>query len=259
MKSRIKCICYGFSELYNFVTHLSTSKEYPLRGINLALYWCSDKRWLGDDATKMEKQYLDLMTFFEGYVRNYRRLNLNYQHNLSMYTRREIDYFANLGEMLGFDIFVEDSKPDKVKGRSRPMDLSWWKWDQRIDKDSYVGLILHLERENQWNKDLDTVQKLFSQTDEEYIPHNVIGVQNIESHERIPYLNKLVLTENKRQKSNALMVYRFYDSEMGVERVWTYHFLASGRIEERKAICKMDDIGYWYMCFEEEFIDQVTD
>ncbi|MGG0936977.1 hypothetical protein ABHN11_12815 [Brevibacillus centrosporus] len=138
----------------------------------------------------MERQFFDLMIFFEGYVRNYRRLNLNQQHNRSMFTRREIDYFANLGEMLGFHVFVEDSKPDKSKGRSRPMDLAWWQWDERINKEHYVGLVLHLERENLWNKDVETIEKLFSKTDEEYIPHNVIGIQNIESASRVEHLNR---------------------------------------------------------------------
>ncbi|MFV8830542.1 hypothetical protein [Alkalihalobacterium sp. APHAB7] len=83
----------------------------------------------------MKKQYLDLMQFFEGYVRNYRRMNLSVAHNHLMFTKREIDYFANFGEMLGFDAFIEDSKFDKALGRSRPMDLSWWKWDER-DKEN---------------------------------------------------------------------------------------------------------------------------
>ncbi|WP_229596618.1 hypothetical protein [Rossellomorea vietnamensis] len=83
--------------------------------------------------------HFNLMQFFEGYVRNYRRLHLSSGHNISMFTKREIDYFANLGEMLGFDVFIEDGKVDKVKGRSRPMDLAWWKWDKRISDDTYVS------------------------------------------------------------------------------------------------------------------------
>ena len=39
----------------------------------------------------MEKQYFNLMQFFEGYVKNYRRMNLSYQHNHSMFTKREIE------------------------------------------------------------------------------------------------------------------------------------------------------------------------
>jgi hypothetical protein len=52
-----------------------------------------------------------------------------------------------------------------AEGVQRPMVLAWWKWDQRIDKENYVYLALHLERENQWNKDEDTIDKLFSKTD----------------------------------------------------------------------------------------------
>lgn len=59
----------------------------------------------------MSKEQFNLMTFFEGYVRNYRKLNLYQIHNGSMFTRREIEYFANLGEMLGYYAFVEDTKP----------------------------------------------------------------------------------------------------------------------------------------------------
>nr|WP_259548299.1 hypothetical protein [Heyndrickxia oleronia] len=95
----------------------------------------------------MEKQYFNLVQFFEGYVRNYRRMNLSYLHNVSMFTKREIDFFARLGEMLGFDAFIEDSKFDKLKGRSRPMDLSWWKWDARFEDEQFLYLALHLERE----------------------------------------------------------------------------------------------------------------
>lgn len=201
----------------------------------------------------MKKQYLDMMQFFEGYVRNYRRMNLSNIHNRSMFTQREIDYFSNLGEMLGFDSFVEDGKFDKIRGRSRPMDLAWWKWDERIDKENYVHLALHLERESLCNKDEDTIEKLFSETEEGYIPHNVVGIQYVESSKRIDFLNNLVIKRNATQKSNALMVYRYYDSEYDVERVTAYLFNTNGLYEQRSAICKRDELGYWFMCFEEEY------
>jgi hypothetical protein len=63
----------------------------------------------------MEKQYFNLMLFFEVYVRNYRRPNLSHLHNRSMFTKREIDYFVNLGEMLGYHVFVEDYKFDDYR------------------------------------------------------------------------------------------------------------------------------------------------
>ncbi|MFS0689413.1 hypothetical protein AB1K89_09230 [Sporosarcina sp. 179-K 8C2 HS] len=201
----------------------------------------------------MEKQYLNLMQFFDGYVRNYRRMNLTQLHNRSMMTKREIDYFANLGEMLGFDAFIEDSKLDKSLGRSRPMDLSWWKWDSRVDTEYYLYLALHLERENVCNKDVETIEKLFSETEEAYLPHNVIGIQSIESKERINTLNELVLRKNLIQRSNVLMVYHWYDTELQGYRIYAYTNAVSGKSEVRRAIRKMDNLGYWYMCFEEEY------
>jgi hypothetical protein len=200
----------------------------------------------------LEKKYLDLVQFFEGYVRNYRRINLTNIHNRSMITKREIDYFANLGELLGFDVFIEDSKLDKTRGRSRPMDLSWWKWDSRLDNEHYSYLALHLEREFIWNKDEETIDKLFSKTEKEYVPHNVIGIQHVESVERIDFLNKLVVKKNKTQKSNVLMVYRLNDAIEQCERVVAYNFSDKGDLVNRKAICKVDDYGYSFMIFEEE-------
>ncbi|MFJ6266299.1 hypothetical protein [Lysinibacillus xylanilyticus] len=202
----------------------------------------------------MEKYYFNLMQFFEGYVRNYRKLNLSKLHNRSMFTKREIDYFANLGEMLGFDAFIEDSKFDKSKGRSRPMDLSWWKWDARIDEENFLYLALHLEIEFIFNKDVETIEKLFSDTEESYIPHNVIGIQYIESADRIDYLNDLILQKNMFQQSNCLMIYRYYDSDLDLERVYAYSFTPQGLNEVRNAICNRDDSGYWYICFDEDYV-----
>ncbi|MGJ9457416.1 hypothetical protein [Oceanobacillus sp. CF4.6] len=205
----------------------------------------------------MGKKYLDLMQYFEGYVRNYRRMNLSSEHNRSMLTKREVDYFATLGEYLGFHAFIEDSKFDRLKGRSRPMDLSWWKWDQREDKVNYQYLALHLERESLWRKDVETIEKLFSETEDGYFPHNVIGIQYVESMERIPVLNEYVLHKNLIQKSNVLMIYRYYDASDEIERIEAWYFDSSGKRECREAIAKTDQLGYWFMCFAEEYEDEM--
>ncbi|MFP7495278.1 hypothetical protein SFC66_15985 [Terribacillus saccharophilus] len=201
----------------------------------------------------MNKQHFDLMQFLEGYVRNYRRMNLSYLHNRSMVTKREIDYFANLGQMLGFEAYIEDSKFDKLKGRSRPMDLSWWKWDARKDNENYLHLALHLERENVWDKDVETIEKLFSETEDGYVPHNVIGIQLVESAERICLLNELISKKNVHQQSNVLMIYRYFDAEIDFDRVSAYFFTPEGNVESREAICKQDESGYWFMSFVEDY------
>ncbi|KIL50831.1 hypothetical protein KR50_07120 [Jeotgalibacillus campisalis] len=66
------------------------------------------------------------MQFLEGYVRNYRRMNLSQLHNRSMFTKREIDYYSNLGEMLGFSAFIEDSPYENL--------LSFWLVYERLSR-----------------------------------------------------------------------------------------------------------------------------
>ena len=194
-----------------------------------------------------------LMQFFEGYVRNYRRLNLSLQHNRSMFTSREIDYFARLGEWLGFESYIEDSKINKLDGRSRPMDLSWWKMDARIDKENYISLSMHLERENLSKKDEETMEKLFTETEEGYHPEHVIGIQYVDSFERIDYLNQMVLSRNEKLGSHALMIYRYYDQLHDLDRIKAYVFDPQSCTETRHAIAKLDQSQFWYMCFEEEW------
>ena len=63
----------------------------------------------------------------------------------------------------------------------------------------------------------------------------------------------MVTQKNNIQKSNALVVYRYFDKDIQVERVSAYLFGINGMNEVRHAICKEDELGYWFMCFEEEF------
>jgi hypothetical protein len=63
-----------------------------------------------------------------------------------------------------------------------------------------------------------------------------IGIQFIESAERINYLNDLILDKNAIQNSNALMIYRYYDADFDLERVSAYYFSPNGLSEIRNAI-----------------------
>jgi len=197
-----------------------------------------------------EIEELSLLNVLEGYVRNYRKLNLYENTNTSMFTRREIDYFATVGEYLGFFSFVEDTKPNHDYGRSRPMDLAWWKFDEKISSEEFSNLVLHLERENLWAKDMETVEKLFCKTDIEYTPDYVVGIMRVESQKRIKKLQSEVKKRNMRQQSEALMIYS-YDEDRKVEA----HYLSfdSKREKVKKIVSETDNTGYWMMCFEEEY------
>lgn len=104
----------------------------------------------------------------------------------------EIEYFARLGSMLGYYTFREDT----CNGANRPMDLTWWDSDS---DEYYEDFILHLERENLFIKDEETLDKLFCQR--EYIPSNVIGIINVTDVDRIEYL--MAVTKRTCQVNNA--------------------------------------------------------
>jgi len=49
------------------------------------------------------------------------------------------------------------------------------------------------------------------------------------------------------------MIYRYYDTEINLERIYACSFTPKGMSEVRKAICAQDQTGYWFMVFEEEY------
>jgi hypothetical protein len=145
---------------------------------------------------------LDLMKIFDGYIKNYHTLNLTIHHGSHSFTMTEIEYFSRLGSMLGYCPFTEDN----CRGINRPMDLTWWDGE---DADSWNDFILHLERENSFGKDLETLEKLFMES--ELVPYNVIGIMNVKNHERIEQL--LGAAKVMCKVENALLIFRTNSKE----------------------------------------------
>lgn len=45
------------------------------------------------------------------------------------------------------------------------------------------------------------------------------------------------------------MVYRYWDVVTEMEKVSVFWFHPDGKQDERHAFCKVDESGYWFMCF----------
>ncbi len=147
---------------------------------------------------------VDLKNIFIGYVKNYHTLNLTYQQCEHTFTMKEIDYFARLGSMLGYDTFTEDT----IDGSHRRMDLTWWgDFDYKIAE--WTTLILHLERENSIDKALETLEKLHDY-DKKYKPLNRIGIIHVEN---TIHMNELQKTAIKffPSEENVLLIYRIWN------------------------------------------------
>lgn len=183
------------------------------------------------------------MKIFDGYVRNYHTFNLTLFHGRHSFTMTEIEYFSRLGTMLGYHPFTEDT----CDGTSRPMDLSWW---GSFDKEYWHDLILHMERENSYKKDEETLDKLFC--DREYTPMNVIGIMNVSNQDTI---NELIATAKRTcQIDNALLVFKTHSSDnrqLYFDKVYAYHFKKSQIVEMKKAVIS-DIAGTLYMQLENE-------
>lgn len=184
---------------------------------------------------------LDLMRLFNGYVRNYHTFNLTIHHGKHSFTMTEIEYFSRLGSMLGYHPFTEDT----CDGTSRPMDLSWW---GKYDDDYWHDLILHMERENLFKKDEETLEKLFCER--ECIPSNVIGIINVRNQERIIDLVRIAKKTCKIE--NALLVFKTTSTgknQTYFDEVHAY-LLNKSEISEMKIAHVSDIHGTLYMHFE---------
>lgn len=179
------------------------------------------------------------MKIFDGFVRNYHTLNLSYSHGNNSFTMADINYFARLGSMLGFWAFTEDT----ADGSNNPMDLTWW--DDLVDKGDiteWETFVLHLEKENLYKKDKETLNKLFKYNIE-LNPQNVIGIVNVLNKERIEQLLKYAKKICKHE--NALLIFR-----MGNE-VYAY-LLRQNKIALSKRAYISDISGTLFMYYEEE-------
>lgn len=140
---------------------------------------------------------LNLMKLFDGYVRNYHSFNLTLYHGKHSFTMTEIEYFSRLGSMLGYHPFTEDTS----SSTGRPMDLTWW---DRYDEEYWYDLILHLERENLYKKDEETLEKLFNERED--IPLNIIGIMNVRNRSRVEELVEIAKARNN--SDNALLIFK---------------------------------------------------
>lgn len=185
------------------------------------------------------------MNLFEGYVRNYHTFNLTNQHGKHSFTMTEIEYFSRLGSMLGYHPYTEDT----CNGANRPMDLTWW-GDYDSANEYWHEFILHLERENLFDKDVATLEKLFSER--ENVPNNVIGIMNVPNKNRIDEL--VEMTKEMSSIENALLVFRTNSTgknQVYFDEVHAYLFNKNKLDATRKAFVTVVG-GILFMHFESE-------
>jgi hypothetical protein len=111
------------------------------------------------------------------------------------------------------------------------MDLTWW---GSFRNEYWHDFVLHMERENLFKKDEETLEKLFC--DRESTPENVIGIMNVRSKDRIDQLLRVAKATCKIE--TALIVFKTCSTGKNqpyFDEVYAYLLNKSEVIDSRKA------------------------
>lgn len=124
------------------------------------------------------------------------------------------------------------------------MDLTWW---AHYDEEYWYDLILHLERENLYKKDEETLEKLFNERED--IPLNMIGIMNVRNRIRMEELVEIAKAKNN--SDNALLIFKTNSTgreQLYFDEVYAY-LLNRSEVVERKVAYVLDVEGTLFMCF----------
>lgn len=162
----------------------------------------------------------------EGYVRYYRRLNLRTDARREDLTGRELNFFADLGERLGFVARYEDQRTD----------LIW------VDIDS-GETILRLEREGDAGSVLgDTLPRLFQFVNTRYIGAVLGWVSSAD----VPLIRQFI---EANLAGRLMIVLAWVGSNRDAADKLEAMVFAAEKALTREGKGKVDCDGYWYARF----------
>lgn len=106
---------------------------------------------------------------------------------------------------------------------------------------------MHLERENLYKKDEETLEKLFNERED--IPLNMRGVMNVRNRIRMEEL--VDIAKAKNNSDNALLIFKTNSTgreQLYFDEVYAY-LLNRSEVVDRKVAYVSDVEGTLFMCF----------
>lgn len=179
-----------------------------------------------------------LRRIFDGYVTCYRKNNWStYEREYANMTHKELSFFIQLGESLGFIVRLEMEW-------QYPRDLCWCEAPNGNEP------FLYLERENRDGQAEYTIEKMLNIDNSRDIPTLVcvFGWIREQTLKKVKTLIRKRLPEDK----NFLMIsWIGDDKDEGPFTVEGWIF-SGGKESYRKAKPEMDNGEYWYIYFEKD-------
>jgi hypothetical protein len=180
-----------------------------------------------------------LQDICEGYVQCYRTQNLGVWSSWTDLTRRGLEFFSRLGEMLGFFAVREGDTND----------LSWY------DDPHKTNLVLHLEHENKAKRALsEALRRLLQPSRARFL----VAVLADELREPdIEEIKQRICTQVGDRFIAVIAFTGGRDKGLPTER-FDLRALVCGqsKLRTRRGLMKVDEKRYWYAYFEEEWKEE---
>lgn len=160
----------------------------------------------------------------EGYVQCYRTLNLRTRQPWGDLTKRELDFLARLGQMLGFAVRTEEDNR---------MDLGWY------DPDDITRPVVHIERETEGFSAV--LEKLLNSRVDRLIA--IFGCVSEQGTEEI----RKQVCSRIGDRSMAVIAW-VGPTKDKANCLWAF-VCAQGKCFSRSGVGKIDDAQFWYAHF----------
>jgi hypothetical protein len=181
--------------------------------------------------------HIFMRRLFDGYVLCYRQFQWHKSSNFADMTAAELGFFSNLGNSLGYVVRREMCW-------QYPRDLCWCGTTISTN-DSEAQTLLYLERENENEKAIETVQKLTKHENSKDIPYLValfgwVRRNNLEAA-------KSEVRQRLLAQQHCLLISWIGEKKDQADAYTLEGWVCSGRTESVRSVTpKIDDAGYWY-------------
>lgn len=170
----------------------------------------------------------ELMNIYDGFIRNYDRLEITKSTNQKEKTKKELSYFISLGKILGLSVTMKNNK--------------------KIDNIDFIQVIWrrYYESTNISDKEEFNLIKVEDNFRDELAADVIINYMkeankanwnllmiDIISLERINYINKIVSRANILENKELLVVYKFNNIKENTVENYAYRFEGNKLIEDK--------------------------
>ncbi|MCE7737440.1 MAG: hypothetical protein GPJ54_21295 [Candidatus Heimdallarchaeota archaeon] len=142
----------------------------------------------------------DILT---GFLRNYCSLKIDIEGMLTSWTFKSMDYFNQLGKMLGYWVEFEGHRYDQT----------WFKFNPRSKYYDDKNLFLHIEHENNESRIDDTIKKLLGDSDKPKVLKRIGIVYPGKAcfNEEVSTFSDLSVKLAKKNEELTIMFFGFMD------------------------------------------------